>query len=260
MIDSKIIKNNFSNSVENYNNFALIQKQCAEKLCNLSRDFIKNDDLILDLGSGTSFIAKNLTDDYNCKIFEADISLQMLKQWNSRPSSCFALSANIENLPFPEKPIFNMVISSFALQWIENFDKLFAYLQKIIKNSGVIIFCLPTKNSLQQIRKASEISGCNFNFTNLPDQGFIRQKLLENNFTEILFSQEIVEQKNENATEFLRNIKKIGANYSSKNNFVTKKRLEKFNDFFSEKFNNTDCWYTQYFIYTKSTSKSRLSI
>jgi methylase of polypeptide subunit release factors len=38
--------------------------------------FIKNDATILDLGSGTSFIAKNLTAaKNNYKIFEIDISV-----------------------------------------------------------------------------------------------------------------------------------------------------------------------------------------
>lgn len=252
MIDQKIVRKNFSKSSCRYNDLALIQKNCAKKLCNLAKKFIKENNYILDLGSGSSFIAKNLIlENKNQKIFEIDIALNMLQHWRERPNFTFPLAADILNLPFKNQEIFDVTFSSFALQWVENFDNLFAFLQKIIKTGGIIAFCLPTKNSLSQIRSASVKSGCNFNIINLPDENLLRQKFCDYNFKKILFSQEIITQTNKNAVDFLKNIKQIGANYSANNNFISKKQLQKFNDFFLIDSKNQNDWYINYFLFQK---------
>ncbi len=247
MINKKIIAKNFSASVENYENLALVQKKVAQKLCNLSANFIKNDDLILDLGSGTSFIAKNL---FQTKIYEVDISLNMLKNWNRKDFSLTKINADIENLPFKNN-VFDVVISSFALQWIEDFNKLFASLKKVIKNKGIIALSLPLKNSLSKIKDANIKSQCEFSFQDFFDAKNIKNILRDQNFEEIFYFEERIEQGANSASEFLKNIKKIGANYCDKKNFVKKENLQKFNDFFLKENYNKDYWVVGYFLWQK---------
>ena len=110
MINKKIIKHNFSNKAAIYNDCALIQKTAAKKLCDLAKHFIGDESTILDLGSGTSFIAKNLAiSQKNIQIFEIDIAHNMLKHWDDRPQNVFPILADIENLPFKNHETFDII-------------------------------------------------------------------------------------------------------------------------------------------------------
>ena len=277
MINKKIIQQNFSRQATIYNDCALVQKNSAKKLCELAKkiltenNFVQSQNFtvsensltelqnkninILDLGSGTSFIAKNLHEfNQNLKIFEVDIAENMLKQWVDRPSNILPILADIENLPFEKTASFDIIISSFALQWIENIPQLLRKLKILLKENGALIFCLPTEKTFAEIKSASEKSQCNFSIKTLHNENFIRDELLKLKLQEHFYQTEIVPQKNQNAVAALKEIKKIGANYSEK--FATKKNisknnLQKFNDFFLQDNQNITNWHLAYFIFKK---------
>ncbi len=255
MINKKIVQHNFSDKAFIYNDCALIQKTAAQKLCDLAKNFIKDGDVILDLGSGTSFIAKNLLQSQkNLQIFEVDLAPNMLKHWRDRPKNVFPILADIENLPFKNRETFDIIFSSFALQWLENFEQLFLNLHLLLKKNGMIIFCLPTEKTFAEIKEASKKSDCNFSLQKLVNQDSIRQSLLNVGFKEKLFSQEIIEQKHQNAVAALKELKKIGTNYSEnfiKQKSIAKKNLQKFNVFFSQNSSNNASWHLCYLIYQK---------
>ena len=121
IFDKKIIAKNFSNAARNYDEFALIQKQVAQRISALTSPFIKQNSQILDLGSGTGFVASNLSqlDEFlknYAKIYEVDLSLEMLKNRPNRHKNIFPLCCDIENLSF-KKASFDLLVSSFSLQW-----------------------------------------------------------------------------------------------------------------------------------------------
>ena len=178
----------------------------------------------------------------------------MLKNWQDRPENVFPILADIENLPFTKPETFDVIFSSFALQWLENFEGLFRNLHLLLKKNGVIIFCLPTENSFIEIKDASKNSGCNFSMRNLVNQDFIKQSLLQTGFKENYFASEVIKQKHENAVAALKEFKKMGTNYSENfatKKLVTKKNLQKFNVFFSQNSNNNASWHLCYLIYQK---------
>ncbi len=252
MIDKKIVQKNFSSKAGTYCDLALIQKEAAQKLCDLAKSFIKNDAVILDLGSGTSFIAKNLTSaKNNYKIFEVDISAKMLEQWRERPKNVSPILADIENLPFEKTETFDVIFASFSLQWIENFDELFKNLSRLLKKNGLLALCLPCSRTFAEIKSASIKSGCNFYLKNLPSHDLITKNLLKNNFVDKINYTDQIIKTYISATEALREIKRIGANYSATKNFVTKNKLQKFNDFFAKEFKNITSWEISYLIQKK---------
>jgi len=255
VINKKIVQNNFNRKASIYNDFALIQKTAAQKLCDLANDFIHDNSVILDLGSGTSFIAKNLIEKRkNLKIFEVDIAPNMLNHWTNRPKNVSPILADIENLPFKNNETFDIIFSSFALQWLDSFDNLFTNLHSLLKKNGVVIFCLPTSKTFAEIKEASKKSDCNFAIRNLPDSLYIKEALVKARFKEKIFANDIISQKYSNAVDALKEFKKIGTNYSEK--FATKKsitkiNLQKFNVFFSQVNNNNTSWHLCYLIYQK---------
>lgn len=264
MLDKKIIQKNFSRGAKSYDEAASIQKKTAKKLCDLvvshqssvdcqlsTVDFLK----ILDLGSGTSFIAKNFSDKKNLKIFEIDLSFEMLKSWTQRPENIFPIQSDFEKLPFKHSS-FDAIISSFSLQWMSDFEKNFSEIFSLLKPGGIFAFCLPTEGSLKEL-SAAKI----FHFNQFPKVEDLKSALKKSGFVEKSFSIETLQQSFSNGSAALQSIKKIGANYSQKKNnekkkIITKAELKQFNNFCLKNFSTTDknitvSWFTSYFILSK---------
>lgn len=253
-IDKKIIQKNFSRGAKKYNDVALIQKEAAKKLCELafksnpSRDNVEK---ILDLGSGTSFVAKNFSDKKNLQIFEVDLSLEMLKSWSHRPSNVFAINADFEKLPFKHSS-FDLIISSFSLQWMNDFEKNFSNFFSLLKPQGILAFCLPTNESLSELKSANI-----FNFNELPKVDDLKLALKKAGFVEQFFVTEIAKQSFPNGLQALRSMKEIGANSSVKNNkIITKSELKQFDNFCLKNFSTSaknihTSWFISYFILSK---------
>lgn len=177
----------------------------------------------------------------------------MLNHWQDRPKNVFPILADIENLPFENIENFDLIFSSFALQWIDNFENLFNNLQKILKKNGYLIFCIPTKKSLKEIQNASKKSGCNFFFRDLPSSDIINKSLANTGFKEQFSFYQIVTKYHQNAVFALKEIKNIGANYSETcyKKAVEKKSLKKFNEIFIQDSHNRISWHLYYLIYQK---------
>jgi len=255
MLNKKIISENFSRAAKKYHQIAVVQKQSAEKLCHLASPFIKENFNIIDLGSGTGFIANNLAGKKNLQIFEADLSLKMLQQSTNN----LKINCDFENLPF-KKNSFDILISSFSLQWLTDFNKNFAEFFLLLKPNGIFAFCLPTKESLKELKTANKATGCEFNFNTLPDADDLKSALKNCGFEEKFFQQEVVKLEFTSGSEALKSIKNIGANgsnYLSKKNFVSKTQLTQFNSFCLKNFsagnkNISISWEISFFILQKS--------
>ena len=93
---------NFSKAAIHYDKESAVQKTAAAKLCQLTENLIPNHSRILDLGSGTSAIYKNITSSELLKnkqldLFALDLSSQMLKIWKQK--SIESIIGDGENLP-----------------------------------------------------------------------------------------------------------------------------------------------------------------
>lgn len=252
VINSRIVQKNFSKNSQKYDQNASMQKEAAKKLCDFAKKYLDKNSKILDLGSGTSFVAKSLlkhTKKY--QVFETDISLNMLKNWQEKPDNIFSFSSDIDNLPIKEIPLFDAVFASFSLQWINDFDKLILQIKKICKPNAIVAFCLPTQKTLEEIRISSDKSGCNFYLREFLHLNSITLNLENSGFKQEILESEIILQKHKNSVACLKNIKIIGANYFDKKNHINKKKLEDFNDFFFKNYDNTCSWHISYMIYKK---------
>ena len=252
--DKNIIAKNFSRGAKNYDQLATPQLAAAKNLVNLASPFFKDDCQILDLGSGTSFIGKELFASHkeiarNSRLFEVDMSPQMLNSWTNRPANVFALQGDMENLSFAPDS-FDIIFSSFALHWLSDFDKCFLQLPSILKKNGCIAFCLPTHGSLLELSSAGI-----FQFNEFPKNSAIQDSLKRQGLREKKFICEKVKQKFLDGYEALKFIKKIGGNYTSSKKILTKSRLAEFNSFCLKNFSSDNksfelSWNVSYFVYT----------
>ncbi len=246
--DKNLIAKNFSRGAKIYNDIAEPQLAAAKKLVRLASPFIANNSQILDLGCGTSFIAKEICQNFSAKIIETDISSDMLKSWIDRPKNVLAIQCDIENLPFGKKS-FDIIFSSFALHWIKDFEKNFAQFSTLLKNNGILAFCIPTAGSLDEL-SSSNI----FQFNKFPNNAIIKSALKKNGVKEIQFSCESKKQKFESGYEALKFIKKIGGNSTQSKKVISKTKLKEFNSFCLKNFSDDNksfsiSWNISYFIY-----------
>ncbi len=249
MFIKETIRGNFSRSAPKYNQVALTQKYAATKLCQITSPLINDGFKILDLGSGSSFIAQNLADK-NVQIFETDLSLEMLLQHHS--PQIFKTRCDFENLPFKDHS-FDVLTSSFSLQWLNDFESNFKKFFSLLKPGGILAFCLPCDGSLTELKTASIASGCNFNFNNLPQAFDLRSTLKKCGFSENFYSEEIITALFSNGLQALKSIKDSGANYSTVKNTITKTNLAQFNNFCLKNFTTTNksfslSWNVSFFI------------
>jgi len=251
--DKKIINYNFSSKANAYNLSANIQKKVAKKLCQLFiENYTPNNNQkirILDLGSGTSFVAKNLLKKIdNCEIYELDLSLEMLNNFQKNPEKILKICADIESLPFAESS-FDAIISSFSLQWIEDFENLFNVLKKLLKPRALLAFSIPDNQSFQELKNSP------FLINKMPDKLELLNVLERHQFIKKSFINEKIYEKFLNLVEALKSFKKIGVNYYLPNN--NKKSFQELKTFYLKNFQNTLTykklsWSICYFIYFKN--------
>ena len=251
--NKKIINYNFSSKASEYNLSANIQKKVAKKLCQLFTENYtpKNNQKIriLDLGSGTSFVAKNLLKKIdNCEIYELDLSLEMLNNFKKNPKKIIKICADIESLPFAESS-FDAIISSFSLQWIEDFENLFDVLKKLLKPRAILAFSIPDNQSFQELKNSP------FLINKMPDNQELLNILKRHQFIKKSFVNEKIYEKFLNLVAALKSFKKIGVNYYLPNN--NKKSFQELKTFYLKNFQNALTfkrlsWSICYFIYFKN--------
>lgn len=244
-----IIAKKFSQAANNYDSHAIVQKLSTKKLVKLLKPFIEDDSLILDLGSGTSFIAQELPKEH--LIFETDLALGMLNQNNSNKSDIFKIQSDFENLPFKDSS-FDILTSSFSLQWITDFNKNLSQFFTVLKSGGFFALCLPIDGSLCELKSANI-----FNINEFPEIKAIKSAIKYSGFEEVLSEQKISKQDFNDGIEAIKSLKEIGANHANgESNKLNKTSLEQFNNFCLKNFITTDrkiriSWNVAYFILRK---------
>ncbi len=253
MLNKKQIQHNFSQSASRYNQAAELQKFWAKKVAESATPYINNDSYILDLGCGTAMIAQHIKL-HSSLLFECDISFEMLRQ--KRDKKSYRIQCDFENLPFAHNS-FDVLVSSFALQWLSNFQDNFVKISQLLKNKGSFIFCLPTSKSLKELVIANKEIGCSFYFHPLPTLNEVESAIESANLQIVENKVELMKFEFDNALQAVKSIKEIGANYSDKKSVINKTQLRNFDNFCLKNFAGVSksfalSWEVSFFIVQKN--------
>ncbi len=156
-VDKKQVARAFSRAAEVYDRQAGLQKQVAEQLVE-KLEFIKHQPgLILDIGAGTGFLRKPLLKRYKkSRLILTDLSQGMLRQARRNDSLLFSRSshccADMEQLPMAADSV-DMVISSLALQWSNDLDRVMAEIHRVLKPGGLLMFSTLGPDTLKELRQ-----------------------------------------------------------------------------------------------------------
>ena len=203
-----------------YDDFAFIQKDSAKLLVEMFASFIKssNDiriEKILDIGVGTGFIIEFLLQKYSNALYHLnDISEEMLKISSSKfkHKNFFLIHGDIETIQMNGS--YDLIISNFAFQWLENLEKLLKDIF-IKKKTKYVVFTTLVDNNFQEIKKLFqkyEIGTLNYLSSNQLEN-FIKSEKI----TKFFSQKKTYNLKFENFSEYAQYIKNIGANFTKSN-------------------------------------------
>ena len=233
MFDKLKIKSNFNKAHKTYNQAAILQKMVAKKLVTLAQKDFVSADKILDLGSGTGFIADAVLFNFkNPKIFQLDIANQMLI---NNPFDTPKIVADIEALPFREN-IFDLALSSLSFQWLNDLKNSISQILKILTSNGSFYFSIIADGSLQELKKTQKQCNTNLSINQFNSVTELKQILSDLKVNYQIKSETIVLEY-QNFYALLKSIKSIGASYSKNKTYLSRKQFGDMNSFYLNNFN-----------------------
>jgi malonyl-CoA O-methyltransferase len=245
----KQIKKSFSDSVKQYNKWAVVQKQVAQKLVYLLSH--KGYDNILDIGCGTGFVLEELQKQkivFN-KITGIDVASGMIEYcrmiWPDKKFMC----EDAED--FCPKEKYDLIISNFTFQWLNN--KYLGFL----KENGVLALSFPVKGSLGELQKASvEKNDKPINLLKFPDLLEIAQDIKGEVVIRFI---EPIKTLYDSSKDAIKAIKQIGASFGNGQAYSVrqmKNLLESYEVLFKDKDSKIPATYNVAFLVLQ---KDRLS-
>jgi len=145
------IKRNFSKSASKYDAYASLHKEIAGRV--LSQ--IPEDDYkyILDIGTGTGFLAYGLAESFKkAKVFAVDLAPGMIEHARAKnpyPNIQFQ-EGDGEKIPFGNDT-FDLVVSSSSFQWMDP-KKCFFEVKRVLKPEGDFVFSFFGPKTLQELK------------------------------------------------------------------------------------------------------------
>ncbi|MDD3154885.1 MAG: malonyl-ACP O-methyltransferase [Victivallaceae bacterium] len=236
MIDKMLVRRRFARSIGDYDREAFVQKKMAETLLELLADRPDfSPRRVLEIGCGTGIFTRLLLAEFTSisELEAIDLVPECAQYMNVDPRVRFR-AGDAETLAFDG--VFDLIVSSAALQWIEDFSRFSEKVAAALRPGGVFAFSSFGSENLGALRNATGrgLSGFEPEEMNL---------LLGKHFKMFRLTRE--EQTLAFATplDALRHLKSTGVTASGGGEVWTKGRLAGLLERFSEKELVYDCIY-----------------
>jgi malonyl-CoA O-methyltransferase len=156
-IDRNRIKRSFDRHALEYDVYARVQKRVVAGFAGFLRGWPDTPRRVLDIGSGTGMLLKELAVLYPAAKF---VGLDLASGMSLKARANLAATASIrlmtgdaEALPFRENA-FDLVVSTSTFQWLESLDRVFADAFRVLAPNGRFVFALFGGRTLFELRGA----------------------------------------------------------------------------------------------------------
>jgi len=209
------IAQNFSKVAAAYDEAAVLQQEIGRRL--LERlDLIKfSPSTILDLGSGTGFFSKALSQKYSRAIvLNADIAEGMVNfaKHNHPTLEQFFLCADGDYLPIKSQSV-DFVFSNCALHWFFSPQSIFKEIHRILKPEGLLLFSTLGPDTLKELRMCFKILENKEAENPFIDMHDIGDMLLQEGLIDPVMDMENITLTYKNIKELLNDLKLTGSNH-----------------------------------------------
>ena len=233
-VDTKQVQHAFNGAAKNYDAHALLQRTVVDRLME-AFDHIKIEpSVILDLGSGSGYGAKQLKHRFKkAHIYQADLSIEMLKGSRKKSSRFFSkdhfLCIDANKIPLSDQSV-DLVFSSLMLQWSNSPDVVFAEVKRVLKPEGVFVFTTFGPDTLKELRESWSQADGNVHINAFTDMHDIGDALMRSGLDAPVLNVENIVLTYDECLQLMRDLKSIGAhnvNLGRRKTLTGKQRLQK---------------------------------
>lgn len=228
-IDRKKIGRSFHRQAAEYDRHASVQKRVVSRLVELVNSHVVGIPAsILDIGCGTGQLLSSLRDQYpDSRLTGLDLAGNMIQCASERLGSAGQfVNADAEQLPF-RKGIFDLLVSTSTLQWLDTLDVFFHQAQRVTHVNGLVCVAFFGGRTLCELREcyrhvvSQNVEACSDYEDRLHrfmDRTAVESVLKRMDFDQALVISEIETECYPDVYELLRSIKRIGAGVSAQGN------------------------------------------
>lgn len=216
-MNKTLIKTRFARSMKTYDKNAVVQKEMAQKLLDLSpkSDF----ESILEIGCGTGFLTKLALKKFHFRNYTANDIVADCEEYISPLSENINfINADIETLIQKSEKTFDLIISNAALQWVDDIESCIIKLMNMLTQNGILLFSTFGRENFKEI---FQLTGKTLNYKSAAEY----DKLFSNYRHEI--REDIRSLTFKTPEEALHHLKLTGVN-SLETGIWTKKNLSEF--------------------------------
>jgi malonyl-CoA O-methyltransferase len=219
LIDRAQVRRSFEHAAATYDAAAALQNEvCRRMLARLAYIRLRPG-AILDAGSGTGNALAALRSRYpEAGIVALDIALAMLQRgrerlpwWKGllvrRPS---AVCSDIERLPLAHAAV-DMVWSNLALQWLNEPQRGFAEMQRVLAPGGLLMFSTFGPDTLKELRAATRGVDRHTHVHRFIDMHDLGDMLVQSGFADPVMDMEHLTLTYDHVLQLMRELKAIGA-------------------------------------------------
>jgi malonyl-CoA O-methyltransferase len=213
-IDKSRLRRAFDAAARAYDEAAVLQHEVRARL--LERlDYIKLEpSRVLDAGTGTGRASDALLKRYrSAQVVALDLAYGMVQiarrkgRWLRRP---LGVNADIEALPFADGS-FDLVFSNLTLQWLDEPDRVFAELRRVLAPHGLLMFTTFGPDTLRELRTAWQAADAGAHVNEFLDMHDVGDALVRAGFADPVMDMEMITVTYERARQLMRDLKAIGA-------------------------------------------------
>jgi malonyl-CoA O-methyltransferase len=223
MLDKRSLRHAFERAAAGYDDAAVLQRAIADRL--LARlDVVRRVPVsVLDVGSGTGYVARALQRRYpRARLTAADLAHAMVRQarartrwrrWLMRSPGAF-VCADLEQLPFADAS-FDLVVSNLTLQWCDP-PTVFAECRRVLRPGGLFLFTSFGPDTLAELRAAWHAVDERPHVHGFADMHDLGDLLLRAGFADPVLDVERLTLTYADVLGVLRDLKRLGAHNAAR--------------------------------------------
>lgn len=153
-----MINKSFSKAARSYDTFSRVQKLTADELLDRLKLYAGKPECILDLGTGTGYLARGLRKLYpKATVIGIDIAEGMAKHATTkepwlRKRNQF-VHADVHALPIQAASV-DLIVSNLMLHWCNDIDRVFKEIARVLKPEAPLWFSTLGPDTLKELRSA----------------------------------------------------------------------------------------------------------
>lgn len=221
------VQRRFAKAKDSYLDHAQAQKQIYETLADLIQHYCPHSCAqVFEIGCGTGGLTRLLHHKLNIQQYTVNDLYPEVLDIIDVPVTL--VLGDAENITFPKQ--LDLVVSSSALQWMQNLEAVFAKVADALVSKGWFCFSIFGKKNLKEIR---ELTGEGLHYF----EDFELKKMLQQQGFEVLYCQEQeIVLPFESPLAVLKHLKATGVTASSQQFKWTKQTLYAFIESYQQKF------------------------